>query len=167
MTTSTAAIRAEYVRVRALVQRVSEASVTVDGDEIARIGRGLLVLLGVRGEDGPEQADRLAGKLERLRVFEDDEGRMNLSVRDVGGGMLLVPQFTLAADTQKGTRPSFSSAAVPEEGRRLFEALVARARASYAPLGIGSFGADMQVSLTNDGPVTFWLRVRPAAVGAR
>lgn len=140
------------MRVRALVQRVSEASVTVDGDEIARIGRGLLVLLGVRGEDGPEQADRLAGKLERLRVFEDDEGRMNLSVRDVGGELLVVSQFTLYGDARKGNRPSFVDAAPPEVAEPLYE----RVRAALGAQG-GRFGARMQVALVNDGPVTLLL----------
>jgi D-tyrosyl-tRNA(Tyr) deacylase len=145
-------IEAEYVRVRALVQRVSEASVTVDGEEIARIGRGLLVLLGVRGEDGPEQADRLAGKLERLRVFEDDEGRMNLSVRDVGGELLVVSQFTLYGDARKGNRPSFVDAAPPEVAEPLYE----RVRAALGAQG-GRFGARMHVALVNDGPVTLLL----------
>jgi len=145
-------IEAEYVRVRALVQRVSEASVTVDGDEMARIGRGLLVLLGVRGEDGPEQADRLAGKLERLRVFEDDEGRMNLSVRDVGGELLVVSQFTLYGDARKGNRPSFVDAAPPEVAEPLYE----RVRAALGAQG-GRFGARMHVALVNDGPVTLLL----------
>ena len=140
------------MRVRALVQRVSEASVTVDGDEIARIGRGLLVLLGVRGEDGPEQADRLAGKLERLRVFEDDEGRMNLSVRDVGGELLVVSQFTLYGDARKGNRPSFVDAAPPEVAEPLYE----RVRAALGAQG-GRFGARMHVALVNDGPVTLLL----------
>jgi D-tyrosyl-tRNA(Tyr) deacylase len=140
------------VRVRALVQRVSEASVTVDGDEIARIGRGLLVLLGVRGEDGPEQADRLAGKLDRLRVFEDDEGRMNLSVRDVGGELLVVSQFTLYGDARKGNRPSFVDAAPPDVAEPLYE----RVRAALGAQG-GRFGARMHVALVNDGPVTLLL----------
>ena len=151
----------------ALLQRVSHAEVTIAGEQVAAIGRGLLVLIGVERDDTEREGERLLGRVLDYRVFPDAEGRMNLSVRDVAGGLLLVPQFTLAADTQKGTRPSFSSAAAPEEGRRLFEDVVARARASHAPLGTGSFGADMQVSLTNDGPVTFWLRVRPAAAGAR
>jgi len=138
--------------VRALVQRVSEASVTVDGDEIARIGRGLLVLLGVRGEDGPEQADRLAGKLDRLRVFEDDEGRMNLSVRDVGGELLVVSQFTLYGDARKGNRPSFVDAAPPDVAEPLYE----RVRAALGAQG-GRFGARMHVALVNDGPVTLLL----------
>ena len=139
---------------RALVQRVSEASVTVDGEEIARIGRGLLVLLGVRGEDGADEADRLAGKLERLRVFEDDEGRMNLSVRDVDGELLVVSQFTLYGDARKGNRPSFVDAAPPEVAEPLYE----RLRAALGARG-GRFGARMEVALVNDGPVTLLLEV--------
>jgi D-tyrosyl-tRNA(Tyr) deacylase len=138
--------------VRALVQRVSEASVTVDGEEVARIGHGLLVLLGVRGEDGVEQADRLAGKLERLRVFEDDEGRMNLSVRDVEGELLVVSQFTLYGDARKGNRPSFVGAAPPDVAEPLYE----RVRVALGAQG-GRFGARMQVALVNDGPVTLLL----------
>jgi D-tyrosyl-tRNA(Tyr) deacylase len=138
--------------VRALVQRVSEASVTVDGEEIARIGRGLLVLLGVRNEDGVEEADRLAGKLERLRVFEDDEGRMNLSVRDVDGDVLVVSQFTLYGDARKGNRPSFVDAAPPEAAEPLYE----RVRQAMGAQG-GRFGARMEVALVNDGPVTLLL----------
>jgi D-tyrosyl-tRNA(Tyr) deacylase len=138
--------------VRALVQRVSEAWVTVDGEEIARIGRGLLVLLGVRNEDGVEEADRLAGKLERLRVFEDDEGRMNLSVRDVDGEVLVVSQFTLYGDARKGNRPSFVDAAAPETAEPLYE----RVRQALGAQG-GRFGARMEVALVNDGPVTLLL----------
>jgi D-tyrosyl-tRNA(Tyr) deacylase len=140
------------VRVRALVQRVSEASVTVDGEEIAHIGRGLLVLLGVRNEDGVEEADRLAGKLERLRVFEDDEGRMNLSVRDVDGEVLVVSQFTLYGDARKGNRPSFVDAAPPDVAEPLYE----RVRQALGAQG-GRFGARMEVALVNDGPVTLLL----------
>jgi D-aminoacyl-tRNA deacylase len=135
--------------VRALVQRVSHAAVEVDGEELARIGPGLLVLLGVRTGDTPEQADRLAGKLERLRVFEDAEGKLNLSARDVGGELLLVSQFTLYADTSKGNRPSFVDAAPPETAQPLYE----RVRAGLGAEG-GAFGAHMHVSLVNDGPVT-------------
>ena len=134
------------------MQRVSEASVTVDGEEIARIGRGLLVLLGVRNEDGVEEAERLAGKLERLRVFEDDEGRMNLSVRDVDGEVLVVPQFTLYGDARKGNRPSFVEAAPPEVAEPLYE----RVRQALGARG-GRFGARMEVALINDGPVTLLL----------
>jgi D-aminoacyl-tRNA deacylase len=138
--------------VRALVQRVSEASVTVDGEEVARIGPGLLVLLGVREGDGPDEADRIAGKLERLRIFEDAEGRMNLSVRDVRAEVLCVSQFTLYGDARKGNRPSFIEAAGPETAEPLYE----RVRAALGAQG-GVFGARMQVALVNDGPVTLLL----------
>ncbi len=137
---------------RALVQRVSQAAVSVDGREVGRIGPGLLVLLGVRAGDGPDQADRIAGKLERLRVFEDEQGRMNLSVRDVGGEVLCVSQFTLYGDARKGNRPSFVDAAPPEQAEPLYE----RVRAALGASG-GVFGARMEVSLTNDGPVTLLL----------
>ena len=151
-TSSTAAIRAEYAGVRALVQRVSEASVAVGGEEVARIGSGLLVLLGVRRGDGIEQADRLASKLLALRVFEDAEGKMNLSVGDVGGEVLCVSQFTLYGDARKGNRPSFIEAAPPDEAEPLYE----RVRAALGAQG-GVFGARMAVSLVNDGPVTLLL----------
>jgi D-tyrosyl-tRNA(Tyr) deacylase len=142
-----------------LLQRVTEARVALSGETVGAIGRGLLVLIGVERGDGEAQADRLLERLLGYRVFPDAEGKMNLSVSDIGGGLLLVPQFTLPADTRKGMRPSFTPAAAPEEGRRLFDHLVARARALHADVATGSFGADMQVSLTNDGPVTFWLQV--------
>jgi D-aminoacyl-tRNA deacylase len=135
--------------VRALVQRVSEAAVSVDGEEVARIGRGLLVLLGIRTDDGPEQADRIAAKLERLRVFEDAEGKMNLSVREIGGELLVVSQFTLYGDARKGNRPSFVDAAPPERAEPLYE----QVREALGARG-GVFGARMSVSLVNDGPVT-------------
>jgi D-tyrosyl-tRNA(Tyr) deacylase len=135
--------------VRALIQRVTSASVEVDGQEVARIGLGLLVLLGVRVGDTGEQADRIAGKVARLRVFEDAEGKLNLSVRDVDGEVLLVSQFTLYADTSKGNRPSFVDAAAPEAAQPLYE----RVRAALGAEG-GAFGAHMHVSLVNDGPVT-------------
>jgi D-tyrosyl-tRNA(Tyr) deacylase len=134
---------------RALVQRVSEAAVSVDGDEVARIGPGLLVLLGVRRGDGPEEADRIARKLLALRVFEDDEGRMNRSVGESGGELLCVSQFTLYGDARKGNRPSFVDAAPPEEAEPLYE----RVRAALGAPG-GVFGAHMKVALVNDGPVT-------------
>jgi D-aminoacyl-tRNA deacylase len=139
---------------RALVQRVSEASVTVDGEEVARIGRGLLVLLGVGRRDTEAEADRIARKLLALRVFEDDGGRMNRSVRDVGGELLCVSQFTLYGDTRKGNRPSFVDAAAPEEAERLYE----RVRAALSARG-GVFGARMAVALVNDGPVTLLIEV--------
>ena len=138
--------------VRALVQRVSEAAVEVDGAEVARIGLGLLILLGVRVGDGPEQADRIAGKVERLRVFEDADGRMNLSVRDVEGELLCVSQFTLYGDARKGNRPSFVDAAPPELAQPLYE----HVRAALGAQG-GEFGAHMHVALVNDGPVTLLL----------
>jgi D-aminoacyl-tRNA deacylase len=145
----------------ALLQRVSQSQVAVDGQTIGAIGRGLMVLVGVERGDTEAQADRLLEKLLTYRVFPDANDRMNLSVQEVAGGLLLVPQFTLAADTSKGTRPGFSSAAPPEEGRRLFHYLADRARERYAPVATGEFGANMQVSLINDGPVTFRLQVPP------
>lgn len=148
-----------------LLQRVSAARVEVGGKVIGRIDRGLLVLVGVERGDTEAGADRLLERILAYRVFADTAGKMNLSVVDVGGGLLLVPQFTLAADTRKGNRPSFTPAAAPAEGRRLFEYLVSRARAAQAVVQTGEFGADMQVSLTNDGPVTFWLRIEPGAAG--
>ena len=137
---------------RALVQRVSEAAVTVGGEDVAHIGRGLLVLLGVRRGDGPDEADRIASKLLALRVFEDAGGKMNLSVRDVGGELLAVSQFTLYGDARKGNRPSFVEAAPPEQAEPLYE----RVRATAGAQG-GVFGARMAVSLVNDGPVTLLL----------
>jgi len=145
-----------------LLQRVAEARVTVAGETVGAIGRGILVLVGVERGDTEAQAERLAGRLVAYRVFPDEAGRMNRSVADVGGGVLLVPQFTLAADTRKGTRASFAPAADPETGRRLFDALVEAVRARHGgPVATGRFGADMQVALVNDGPVTFWLRAAP------
>ena len=144
-----------------LLQRVSSARVMVDGKKVAAIGTGLLVLIGVEKGDGDAQAERLLQRLLGYRVFPDGEGKMNNSVHDVGGGLLLVPQFTLAADTDKGMRPSFSSAAAPIDGERLFDFLVDQARQRHAVVETGVFGADMKVGLLNDGPVTFWLRVRP------
>ncbi|HHQ41813.1 MAG TPA: D-tyrosyl-tRNA(Tyr) deacylase [Chromatiales bacterium] len=145
-----------------LLQRVAEARVTVAGETVGAIGRGILVLAGVERGDTEAQAERLAGRLVAYRVFPDEAGRMNRSVADVGGGVLLVPQFTLAADTRKGTRASFAPAADPETGRRLFDALVEAVRARHGgPVATGRFGADMQVALVNDGPVTFWLRAAP------
>ena len=144
-----------------LLQRVSRAEVVVDGVRIGAIDRGLLVLVGIEKGDSERVGDRLLQRLLGYRVFEDAEGKMNRSLQDVAGGLLLVPQFTLAADTNKGMRPSFSSAASPDEGRQLFEYLVEQARAKHSPIETGRFGADMKVSLVNDGPVTFWLQVTP------
>lgn len=141
----------------ALVQRVTHASVTVDGEIVGAIGRGILALVGVVPDDGPRNAERLAERLTGYRIFEDDEGRMNRSLAEVEGGLLLVPQFTLAADTKKGARPSFSSAAPPELATDLFDELVARARARHRDVATGRFGAEMFVELVNHGPVTFWL----------
>lgn len=144
-----------------LLQRVSEAEVRVEGETVGRIGPGLLVLVGIRPEDDARQGDRLLERLLGYRVFADDRGRMNRSLRDTGGGLLLVPQFTLAADTAGGTRPGFSTAAPPQKAQPLFETLVARARERHAgEVAAGRFGADMKVSLVNDGPVTFWLESR-------
>ena len=140
-----------------LIQRCTEAAVSVDGQIVAAIGRGLMTLVGVRRGDDMQAADRLLERLLGYRVFPDAQGRMNLSLRDIGGGLLLVPQFTLAADTHKGTRAGFSTAAPPEQARALFSYLVQRAGAVYVPVAAGVFGADMQVRLINDGPVTFWL----------
>ena len=147
----------------ALIQRVSAARVTIDGQVRGEIGAGLLGLIGVERGDGASQLVRLLERLLDYRVFDDADGRMNLSLRDTGGGLLLVPQFTLAADTASGTRPGFSSAAAPALARELFEELVAAARAAYPIVASGQFGARMQVSLTNDGPVTFWLQASPKA----
>jgi D-aminoacyl-tRNA deacylase len=146
-----------------LLQRVREARVEVDGATVGAIGTGLLVLIGVERHDAEAQAERLLERLLNYRVFPDAEGRMNRSLRDTGGGLLLVPQFTLPADTRKGNRPSFTPAAPPEEGERLFGYLLARAREQHAEVAAGCFGADMQVHLVNDGPVTFWLQVAPRA----
>jgi len=142
----------------ALLQRVTEARVSVAGDVVGQIGPGLLVLVGVQPGDGALQARRLADRLLGYRVFDDADGRMNLSLADTGGGLLLVPQFTLAADTDRGRRPSFTRAAEPAQARAMFDCLVEAARASHAVVATGRFGAHMQVSLTNDGPVTFLLR---------
>jgi D-tyrosyl-tRNA(Tyr) deacylase len=140
-----------------LIQRVSGAEVAVDGRLVGAIGRGTLALIGVRRGDDRASAERLLERLLAYRIFPDEAGRMGLSLRDVGGGLLLVPQFTLAADTHKGTRAGFSAAAAPDEARRLFEHLLERARTAHSPVAAGEFGAHMRVTLTNDGPVTFWL----------
>jgi len=141
-----------------LLQRVSRASVTVGDEMIGSIEQGLLVLVGVERDDNEAVADRLLERLLGYRVFADSDGKMNLSVQDIEGGLLLVPQFTLAADTRKGRRPSFARAATPEQGRQLFDYLLSRAERQHASVAAGRFGADMQVELTNDGPVTFWLQ---------
>lgn len=143
-----------------LLQRVAEAAVRIDGAEVARIGPGLLVLVGVRPDDDQRQGERLLERVLGYRVFADAQGRMNRSLRECQGGLLLVPQFTLAADTAAGTRPGFSTAAAPGVAEPLFAALVARARDLHPQVAAGRFGADMQVSLINDGPVTFWLESR-------
>jgi len=147
----------------ALLQRVSQAGVEVDGASVGKIGPGLLVLLCAERGDGRAEADRLLARVLGYRVFADAAGKMNLSLIDVQGGLLLVPQFTLAADTHKGMRPSFTPAAAPAEGERLFDYFLARARAAHAAVAVeaGRFGAHMRVSLTNDGPVTIWLRIEP------
>jgi D-tyrosyl-tRNA(Tyr) deacylase len=143
-----------------LLQRVSSANVAIEGRVVGAVERGLMVLVGVEPGDDETTADRLLQRLFGYRVFPDAGGRMNLSLKDIDGGLLLVPQFTLAADTRKGMRPGFSTAAPPEQGQRLFEYLCERAGAAHTQVATGVFGADMQVSLTNDGPVTFWLQVR-------
>jgi len=142
----------------ALIQRVASANVIVNEKEIAAIGQGLLVLIGVEKNDGQEQADRLLKKILAYRVFEDEQRKMNLSLTDISGGLLLVPQFTLAADTNRGLRPSFSSAAPPDQGEKWFDYMVNESRKKHSQVGQGEFGADMQVGLVNDGPVTFWLQ---------
>jgi len=145
----------------ALIQRVSQARVRVAGNTVGEIGAGLLALVCAQRDDGEREAEQLLGKLLAYRVFGDDAGRMNRSLRDVGGGLLVVSQFTLAADTNAGTRPSFTPAAPPDLGRRLYEHFVAMARREHPVVATGTFGAMMQVELINDGPVTFWLQVRP------
>ena len=140
----------------ALLQRVTESSVAVDGKTIASIARGVLALIGVERGDSEAEADRLADKIIAFRIFPDDAGKMNRSLQDIGGELLAVPQFTLVADTNSGTRPSFSSGASPAEGEKLFSYFANKTRAAT-----GRFGADMKVRLVNDGPVTFWLQVSP------
>jgi len=143
----------------ALLQRVTQANVVVEGREIASIGHGLLVLLGVEKQDDAAKADRLIHKILNYRVFEDAAGKMNLSLRDTAGELLLVPQFTLAAETNSGMRPSFSSAASPADGKVWFDYAVKQCSELLPQLQTGEFGADMQVGLVNDGPVTFWLQI--------
>jgi len=140
-----------------LIQRVARACVTTDGRRVGEIGRGTLALIGVRRGDDRAAADRLLERLLAYRIFPDAEGRMNLSLQAIAGGLLLVPQFTLAADTHKGTRAGFSTAAAPEEARQLFAYLLEQAMSAHSPVAAGEFGAEMQVELVNDGPVTFWL----------
>jgi len=141
-----------------LIQRVSEAAVTVQQRTVGSIGRGILALIGIERGDDLARGERLLERVLTYRIFEDDGGRMNLSLADIGGGLLLVPQFTLAADTHKGTRPGFSTAETPELARVLFEQVLAAARTRHPRVAAGEFGAHMQVALVNDGPVTFWLR---------
>ncbi len=149
----------------ALIQRVTRAEVTVDSETVGAIGRGILALVGVRRGDTTASADRLLERILTYRIFPDEQGKMNLSLRDIQGELLLVSQFTLAADTQKGTRAGFSTAAAPEDARRLFDYFLDRARAVHASVASGVFGANMQVSLVNDGPVTFWLETAAASGG--
>jgi D-tyrosyl-tRNA(Tyr) deacylase len=151
----------------ALIQRVSEAAVAVDARVVGSIGPGILALVGVERGDSLAQAERLLERVLTYRIFEDDAGRMNLSLRDTGGGLLLVPQFTLAADTRKGTRPGFSSAESPELARAMFLQFAATARTRHERVETGEFGAHMRVSLVNDGPVTFWLQVSDRTAEAR
>jgi len=146
-----------------LLQRVSSANVTVNDKTIASIDQGLLVLVGVERDDAVAQTQRLAERLLSYRVFEDSEGRMNLDVTQIGGGVLLVPQFTLVADTRKGNRPSFSAAADPAHGSSLFDELIEQLKGRWKDVAAGQFGANMAVQLTNQGPVTFWLQVPPNA----
>ncbi len=145
----------------ALIQRVTKAAVSLGEDCIGQIDAGILALVAVERDDSGAQAERLLERLLSYRVFDDGAGRMNLSLTDTAGGLLLVPQFTLAADTRKGTRAGFSKAADPEHGKKLFEYLVAAARSRYGDVACGHFGCHMQVTLVNDGPVTFWLQARP------
>ena len=151
----------------ALIQRVTEAAVRVDDRIVGAIDGGLLALVAVQADDGLPQVQRLLERLLGYRVFPDDEGRMNRSLADTAGGLLLVPQFTLAADTRKGMRPSFGPAAAPEQGEALFDQLTLLARERHPNVATGEFGAHMRVSLVNDGPVTFWLEARPAAAKSR
>lgn len=145
----------------AVIQRVTRAQVLVDTRRVGEIDRGVLALVGVERGDDMTFGERLLERILAYRIFEDAAGRMNLSLRDIEGGLLLVPQFTLAADTHKGTRPGFSTAAAPETARALFADVVSLARQRHTTVATGEFGAHMQVSLLNDGPVTFWLRAGP------
>jgi D-aminoacyl-tRNA deacylase len=152
----------DYHCVIALIQRVSSSEVRVDGRMIGAIGKGLLAMIGVERHDDTARAERLLTRVLDYRVFPDDDGRMNLSLRQVGGGLLLVPQFTLVADTARGNRASFTAAGSPAAAQALFEQVVSRAREWHAPVATGQFGAHMAVSLINDGPVTFWLEASSA-----
>jgi len=143
-----------------LLQRVSEARVRVEGEVIGEVGQGLLVLVGIEKSDAQPQMERLLERLLGYRVFEDDEGKMNRSLQDIQGGLLLVPQFTLTADTNKGMRPSFTSGAAPDYAKEVFGRLVDFAASQYGKVESGRFGADMKVELVNDGPVTFWLQTK-------
>lgn len=145
----------------ALLQRVSAAQVVIQNEVVAKINQGIVALIGIEKGDGEPQADRLVERLLGYRIFSDHEDKMNLGLNDIKGSLLLVPQFTLAANTDKGMRPSFSSTASPADGEFLFNYLCKQARREYSKVESGRFGADMKVSLTNDGPVTFWLQVRP------
>ncbi|MFT5344097.1 MAG: D-tyrosyl-tRNA(Tyr) deacylase [Paracoccaceae bacterium] len=142
---------------RALIQRVTTASVTVNDEVIGKIDQGLLILICAMSGDSDQQADKLAAKIAKLRIFAEPAGKMNLSVRDIGGSALVVSQFTLAADTSRGNRPGFSAAAPPDEGARLYDYFIAQLTAQGLPVQTGRFGADMAVALTNDGPVTIWI----------
>ena len=149
-----------------VLQRVSQARVSVAGETIGEIGPGLLVLVCAEHGDTAADADALLAKILKLRIFSDEDGRMNRSVQDAGGGLLIVSQFTLAADTRKGNRPSFTKAAAPEQGRAMYEYLLERARALHPDVAGGEFAANMQVSLVNDGPVTIPLNTPPSGIGA-
>lgn len=142
---------------KALIQRVSEASVKISGEQVSAIDQGLVVLLGVEKGDSSLDVDKLLHKVSHYRIFADSDDKMNLNVQEVNGSLLIVSQFTLAAETKKGLRPGFSSAAIPEVAEALYEEFVLKAKAQQIPVGTGQFGADMQVALINDGPVTFWL----------
>ncbi len=142
----------------ALIQRVLRAHVEVESRTVGAIEHGVLALIGVQRDDTPASGERLLERIVTYRIFADEAGRMNRSLADIRGGLLLVPQFTLAADTRQGTRPGFSTAAAPEAARSLFDLLIERARSRHAPVAAGEFGAHMRVSLVNDGPVTFWLQ---------
>lgn len=149
---------------KSVIQRVSQARVLVGGEVIGEIGTGLLVLLCAERGDSDAQADKLLAKLLKLRIFADEVGKMNRSVQDLGGGLLIVSQFTLAADVSGGNRPSFTGAAAPDEGRRLYDYFVAQARLAHPQVETGQFAADMQVHLVNDGPVTIPLRIDPLSI---